>query len=141
MSPDNYLVPVYAVYTVISVALVVWLARTLFRNGAVFLEDVFADQPGLAAAVNHLLVVGFYLLNLGYAFLILRANAAPDAISAVEVLVQKLGALFLSLGVLHLLNMYVFYRIRRRAEAPTLPVPVAPQLSVPAPPPAPGAAW
>ena len=63
----NLLIPVYAAYGIISVTLTIWLARVLFRNGAVFLEDVFADTPRMAEAVNRLLVVGFYLLNLGYA--------------------------------------------------------------------------
>ena len=69
----NYLVDVYVVYALLSVALTVWLARTLFKNGAVFLEEVF-DEPRMAAAVNQLLVVGFYLVNLGYACLLLKAD-------------------------------------------------------------------
>ena len=128
MSSDRYVIAIYVVYTTISVALVLWLARTLFRTGKVFLEDVFADKPALAEAVNRLLVIGFYLLNLGYAFLILRADDAGDALSGTQVLVERLGLLFVSLGVIHLLNMYVFYRIRRRAEIGTLPPPVAPQM-------------
>ncbi|MGH8973263.1 MAG: hypothetical protein ACRD0C_08660 [Acidimicrobiia bacterium] len=128
MEPDRYVIAVYLIYSVTSIGLVVWLARTLFHNGALFLEDVFEDKPRLAEAVNRLLVIGFYLLNLGYAFLILKADSAVDALSATEVLVHRLGTLLISLGVLHLLNMYVFYRIRRRAEVATLPPPVAPQV-------------
>lgn len=122
----SLLVPVYATYGIVSVGLVVWLARTLFRSGQVFLEDVFADNPRMAESVNRLLVIGFYMANLGYAALLLKANAAPDAVSAVEVLVRKLGLLLLSLAALHFVNMYVFYRIRQRATASVLPPPVAP---------------
>ena len=53
------------VYAAASLGLTIWLARTLFKNGEVFLEEVFADNPRMARPVNHLLVVGFYLLNLG----------------------------------------------------------------------------
>ena len=127
----NYLVPIYVIYSVISIGLVVWLAHTLFRNGEVFLEDVFEDNPRLAKAVNHLLVVGFYMANLGYAALLLQSNAAADGVVAVELLVRKLGVLLVSLAVLHFANMYVFYRIRRRATASVLPPPVAPQMRVP----------
>jgi len=105
-------------------------ARTLFRNGALFLEDVFPDNGALAEAVNRLLVIGFYLLNLGYAFLILRADRTTDTLGAVEVLIEKLGLLLVSLGVLHFVNMYVFYRLRRRTEVAILPPPVAPQVTV-----------
>ncbi len=124
---DPLLIPVYLTYAAVSIGLIVWLARTLFKNGAVFLEGVFEDNPRMAEAVNHLLVVGFYMLNLGYASLLLRADGAPDPVSAVEVLVQKLGVLMLSLALLHFANMYVFHRIRRRAGAAVLPPPVAPQ--------------
>lgn len=127
---NTYLIGTYALYGAISVGLVVYLARTLFRNGAVFLEDVFPGDTALSEAVNKLLVVGFYLLNLGYAFLILRSNPADDVVGAVELLIQKLGLLLVSLGALHFLNMYVLYRLRRRAEIAVLSPPVAPQVSL-----------
>jgi hypothetical protein len=126
-SSQRYLVEVYVVYGVVAVSVIVYLARTLFKHGQVFLEDVFADNPRLAGAVNHLLVIGFYLLNLGYAFLLLKSNVAGSAVEATEVLINKLGVLLLSLGVIHFANLYVFHRIRRRARMSELPPPIAPQ--------------
>ena len=125
----NYLVPVYITYAALSLVLTIWLARTLFKNGAVFLEEVF-DHPKMAEAVNRLLVVGFYLLNLGYACLLLKAEASNTPIAAIETLAQKLGMLLLSLGAVHFFNLYLFHRIRRRARVATLPPPVAPQLHI-----------
>lgn len=124
------LVPVYVVYVVVSVGLVAWLARTLYRNGAVFLEAVFAD-PRMAEAMNKLLVTGFYMLNLGYAALLLKAEAAPTAVEAFEVLGQKLGVLLISLAMIHFVNLWVFHVIRRRGNVPPAPV------ATPSPPPAP----
>lgn len=124
------LVPVYAAYAVISVALTVYLARTLSKNGAVFLDDVFKDTPKLAEAVNKLLVVGFYLVNLGYAALIMKSEPAETSVAAVEVLAWKLGALLMSLAFMHFVNLFVFYRIRRRSRLAQLPPPVAPQMQL-----------
>ena len=124
------LVPVYATYAAISVGLTVYLARTLSRNGAVFLDDVFKDNPKLAEAVNKLLVVGFYLVNLGYAALIMKSDPAETSVAAVEVLAWKLGALLMSLAFMHFVNLYVFYRIRRRSRLAQLPPPVAPQMQL-----------
>ena len=112
------LLVVYLIYTAASVALTVWLARTLFKNGEVFLEEVFADNPRLAGSVNHLLVVGFYLLNLGYALITLKAGHDVGTMAeALETLAMKLGSLLLVLGGLHMTNLYVFHRIRRRSHA------------------------
>jgi hypothetical protein len=123
-----YLVPVYVAYATVTVTLTIWLARILSQNGAVFLEDVFKDKPKLAEAVNKLLVVGFYLLNLGYAALIMKATGGETVVAAAEVLAWKLGALLLSLGVMHFVNLFIFYRIRRRSQLATLAPPVAPQM-------------
>jgi hypothetical protein len=148
MNGSSYLVPVYATYAIVTVTLTVWLARTLFRNGQVFLEDVFKDAPRMADAVNRLLVVGFYLLNLGYAALLMKAEGGATVLEATEVLAWKLGALLVSLGVMHFANLLLFYRIRRRARIAHLPPPVAPQMRLSPPheiavPPAgfPEAAW
>ncbi len=130
MDSASYLVPVYAAYAVTSVGLTVGLARTLFRSGAVFLADVFKENREMADAVNRLLVVGFYLLNFGYACLIMKADRATDAIEAIEILAAKLGLLLLSLGVIHFGNVYLFHRMRRRAQMAVLPPPVVPQLKM-----------
>jgi hypothetical protein len=126
----------YLVYVVVAVGLTVWLAATLFRNGALFLEDVFTDRPAMAQAVNRLLVTGFYMLNLGWAFLIIRSDRPVDGVQAVELLAAKLGLLLFSLGVIHFLNLWAFSRIRRGRRAEQVP-PVQATFA----PPQPGTAW
>jgi hypothetical protein len=124
---------VYLIYALSSVVLTIWLARTLGTNGRVFLEDVFKDNPALAASVNRLLVVGFYLVNLGYACLLLEGGTASDLRGAIETLATKLGALLLSLAFMHFLNMFVFHRIRRRARRSAELAPLPPHAMLPHP--------
>ena len=100
MSGSGYGIAVYVVYAAVAVGLTVWLARTLFRSGAIFLQDVFSDRPGLAEAVNRLLVVGFYMLNLGYALYIIRTDTSLDAFGAVRTLVNRLALLLVTLAVI-----------------------------------------
>ncbi|MEV6397817.1 hypothetical protein AB0M39_24100 [Streptomyces sp. NPDC051907] len=119
----------YVVYLLISVALTVWVARTLSRNGRIFLADVLKGNEKLAEAVNHLLVVGFYLVNLGFVALYLKAaEAVADARGLFEALSVKIGVVLLVLGVMHLANVFVLNKIRRRGvmEREQLP-PVPPQ--------------
>lgn len=127
-SHPDYLLPVYAAYTAITLALTIWLARVLGTNGAVFLEDVFRDKPRLGEAINRLLVVGFYLVNLGWALHSMAASQPPTLTVAVEVLATKLGTLLLCLAAMHFGNLYVFHRIHRRVTLSTPPVP--PQLTL-----------
>lgn len=130
---DRTAIGFYAFYAAVAIGLVVWLARTLYRNGEIFLDDVFEDE-GLAAAVNHLLVVGFYLLNLGYALLLYKITPSAALTTAFNDLVTTFGALLLSLGVIHLLNMFVFWRIRTYRDRKNIsPPPPARGMMPPAP--------
>ncbi|WP_327115453.1 hypothetical protein OG206_12785 [Streptomyces sp. NBC_01341] len=105
----------YVIYLLVSVALTVWVARTLSRNGKIFLADVLRGDEKLADAVNHLLVVGFYLLNLGFVTLYLKnAGGVADARQLFEALSVKTGTVLLVLGAMHLGNVYALNRIRRR---------------------------
>jgi len=123
----NPTVVTYLVYLTLSLALTVWVARTLFKNGRVFLVDVFGGNTELADSTNHLLVVGFYLVNLGYVSLALKLGyEVLDARGSIEALSQKVGAVLLVLGGMHFFNLFVFSRIRRRARLADAPPPVEP---------------
>ncbi|WP_127358722.1 hypothetical protein [Actinacidiphila soli] len=119
----------YVIYLVISVALTIWVARTLSQSGKVFLADVMHGNEKLADAVNHLLVVGFYLVNLGFVALYLKsADVVEDSRGLFEELSVKIGVVLLVLGGMHLANVYVLNKIRRRGvmDREQIP-PVAPQ--------------
>ncbi|GAA0576188.1 hypothetical protein HPO96_15545 [Kribbella sandramycini] len=121
-------VTTYLCYLVIAIPLTIWVARTLSRNGRIFLVDVFHGNEDFADAVNRLLVVGFYLLNLGFVMLFLRIEQPVMSANAVfEALSVKLGIVMLVLGVVHLSNVWVFNSIRRRSREDRLGTPpVAP---------------
>jgi hypothetical protein len=117
----------YVIYLLVSIGLTVWVARTLSRNGRVFLADVLHGNEKLADAVNHLLVVGFYLVNLGFVALYLSGDGTiTDARGVFEALSTKLGVVLLVLGVMHLANVYVLNRIRRRGTMEREQVPPVP---------------
>lgn len=135
MGTNTYAVIASLVYVGVAVGLTVWLAQTLFRSGTAFLHDVFVDKPELADAVNRLLVVGFYMLNLGYALFILRASRSLDGFAAVQFLVNRLALLLVTLAIVHFVNVSVFWRIRAHREQRDLPMPIAAQAVVPPVPP------
>ncbi|MFL5321246.1 MAG: hypothetical protein ACJ790_16420 [Myxococcaceae bacterium] len=125
METNYYLVTQYSTYLLLSFVTTVWVARTLSRNGAVFLVDAFLGKERLADSVNHLLVVGFYLINLGWVILSLKTSEIPLTVQAViEGVASKLGVVLVVLGAMHFLNLYIFSRMRRRALIDRDPPPV-----------------
>ena len=117
----------YFTYLALSVALTIWVARTLHRNGRIFLVDSFAGNAELADSVNHLLVVGFYLINIGFVSLALKAGTKPESLQeAIEFLSGKVGRVLLVLGFMHFFNLYVFSRMRRLAMLRQAPPPFTP---------------
>lgn len=122
----------YIVYLALSIPLTVWVAHTLHKNGRVFLVDSFHGNEQLADSVNHLLVVGFYLINIGYVARALKEGAAPvDLREVLETISRKIGVVMLVLGGMHFFNIFVFSKMRRRALLQSAPPPVAPQAQVP----------
>ena len=88
----------YLIYLAISIALTIWVGRTLHKNGRVFLVDVFHGNEALADSVNHLLVVGFYLINFGYVSLALKLGYTIEtAEQSIEALSVKIGMVLLGL--------------------------------------------
>jgi hypothetical protein len=122
----NPTVLTYIAYLALSIGLTVWVARTLFKNGAYFLVDALGDKE-LAGSINHLLVVGFYLINLGYIALNLKiGHDVLDTRGGIETLGSQVGWVLVVLGAMHFFNLYLFNRMRRRKALETMPPPVRP---------------
>src|SRR5207253_10730051 len=102
-----------------SLGLTVFVARTLHKNGRVFLVDSFKGNETIADSVNHLLVVGFYLINIGFVSLALKYGPSARTLQeAIEYLSWKVGIVALVLGAMHFINLIVFTAMRKRATEP-----------------------
>lgn len=127
----------YLIYLLVSVVLTMWVARVLVKAGRVFLDAVFPGDESMPQAVNQLLVVGFYLVNLGFIALWLRKTGSVDTVQGVfSALSVDVGTVLLVLGVMHLGNVFVLNRLRRRAidgpKQPRQPLPRWPYYGPPA---------
>jgi hypothetical protein len=112
-----YVLTCYISYLAISIALTVWVARTLHKNGRVFLVEAFHGNAELADSVNHLLVVGFYLINVGYIVVALKATEAmTSAREVIELESGKIGVVLLILGMMHFFNFFVLGRLRYKSR-------------------------
>jgi len=112
----NYIIITYSFYLAITISLTIWVARTLFKNGKVFLIDIFHGNKELADSVNNLLLVGFYLINLGYTVYSLQvSNNIVNVQQVIEELSIKVGLIILILGGMHFFNLYIFFNLRKKA--------------------------
>jgi sterol desaturase/sphingolipid hydroxylase (fatty acid hydroxylase superfamily) len=104
----------YLVYLTISIFITVFVARTLSKNGLPFLIRGFKGSEDIAVSTNHLLVVGFYLVNLG--FVLLRMTTTHNIDTFEQLIVYQtsgIGIVLLVLGFAHFFNMYVIHRLGR----------------------------
>lgn len=106
----------YLVYFLISLGLTIWVARTLHKNGRVFLVESFHGKTDMADSVNHLLVVGFYLINIGFVALFLKHGEKPSSFTeGIEYVSTKLGVVLIVLGGMHFFNMWNISKMRSKA--------------------------
>ena len=111
----NHTVTAYLIYLPVSLAMTIWVARTLHQNGRVFLIQAFHGREDMADSVNHLLVVGFYLINVGFITAALRLGEKPrDLQELIEFLSWKLGVVLLVLGAMHFFNIFNFDKMRKK---------------------------
>jgi hypothetical protein len=107
----------YAIYLPIVFFLTYYVSRTLFRNGKTFMLDIFKGREEIAVATNKLFETGFYLLNLGYALMILEMDLNENTYqNLIEDLSYKIGGFSIYLGVMLFFNLYLFFRGKRKAK-------------------------
>ena len=105
----------YAAYLLAAIGMTMWVARTLSSNGEIFLVDCFGHDEKLAKSTNHLLVTGFYLVNIGFILLALQLGAEPETgPEAIRFIATKVGLAVLVLGLWHFFNMHLIAKFGRK---------------------------
>ncbi|MEI6946228.1 hypothetical protein V9K67_03440 [Paraflavisolibacter sp. H34] len=117
---NAYIVAAYFIYLPVALVLTWIVAENLFKNGMVFMRDIFFGREEIARATNSLFKIGFYLLNIGFALYILEIyNPLTGMQDTIEVLSSKIGGFSIYLGVMLFFNLYLFFRGKRAARQRT----------------------
>lgn len=107
----------YGIYLPIALFLTYYVSKTLFKNGKIFMLDIFKGREDIAQATNKLFETGFYLLNIGFALMILQMNISEDSYQElIEKLSYKIGGFSIYLGFMLFFNLYFFFRGKRKAK-------------------------
>ena len=104
----------YLIYLPVIIVLTWYVAHTLFKNSKVFMLDIFGGKEQIAYSTNTLFETGFYLLNLGFASLIMEVSFQIESSrNLLEILSSKVGGFAIYLGIMLFFNLYLFFRGRR----------------------------
>lgn len=107
----------YLIYLPIVIALTWYVAHVLFKNSKIFMLDIFSGRTEIALSTNRLFETGFYLLNLGFALVIMEITYnVPDSRDLLEALSSKIGGFSIYLGIMLFFNLYLFFRGRRKSR-------------------------
>lgn len=109
-------VAAYLIYLPVVVVMTTLVAQTLFKNSKVFMLDIFKGRETIAVSTNNLFKIGFYLLNLGVAFLIMEMDPMSGKVQMLEALSFKVGGFTIYLGIMLFLNLYMFFRGKRKSK-------------------------
>ncbi len=116
MNINNFIIA-YGIYLPVVIGLTYYISKILFKNGKVFMLDIFNGREEIALATNRLFEVGFYLLNLGFALKILEINRHNlNAKDMVDILSGKIGGFSIYLGIVLFLNLFLFFRGKTKAK-------------------------
>ena len=107
----------YAIYLPIALFLTYYVSKTLFKNSKIYMLDIFKGREEIANATNKLFETGFYLLNLGFALMILEIYLYKDSYQElIEKLSYKIGGFSIYLAIMLFLNLFFFFRGKRKAS-------------------------
>ncbi|MDH1603879.1 MULTISPECIES: hypothetical protein [Empedobacter] len=111
----NYNLIAYLVYLPVAILMTIAVSNVLFKNGKIFMYDIFHQKEDIASATNSLFKIGFYLLNIGFAMLIVYMTSIATTEDLIVKLSTKIGSFAIYLGIMLMLNLFLFMKGRRRS--------------------------
>ena len=118
----------YLIYLPIVISLTIYISKMLFKNGKLFMIDIFRGKEDIALATNKLFEMGFYLINIGFALYIMKIysyspNYEMSYQTLMETLSKKIGGFTIYLGVILFFNLFLFFRGRKKSKESSKDIP------------------
>ena len=106
----NFNILGYTIYLFVTIFIIFKVGMVFYRNGYVFILSLFHGDTVFTNHVNKVLLLGYYLLNIGYAFLSIRMWSAIVTVQyLISELAFRIGGLMALLALMHYFNMLVLY--------------------------------
>ena len=104
----NYNILSYGLYLPITFYITILVGRELHKAGKYFVCEMIRHDKAFANAVNNSLLIGYYLINLGYVTIMISSWQEITCFTSLLItLCDKIGIILITLGFIHFMNMLV----------------------------------
>lgn len=111
----NYNILAYCIFLISTVFVILYVGHLFYTNGRIFIHQLFQHNSQLADTTNKILLLAYYLFNIGYAFLQLKGwGIIAKHAQLISSLSMGIGRLILILAITHYFNMLSIYLISKK---------------------------
>jgi hypothetical protein len=105
----------YIIYLFITYLITVRVGGIFYKNGRSYILTILKGDERLTDSINKILLAGYYLLNLGYATIMLSFWKTITTYAAIVASVSTMtGRIVLTLAIIHFINMYAIIMIGKK---------------------------
>ena len=103
----NYNILGYIIFITIIIFIVKVVGQICYRNGNIFLASLIPDHLDMCRQINKMLLIGYYLVNIGYACMTLVSWETIHSFGQlIEVIAFRISLIIVILSVLHYINIF-----------------------------------
>ncbi|HLA57373.1 MAG TPA: hypothetical protein VK622_01360 [Puia sp.] len=115
----NYNISAYIVYLILTGFIIVFVGKLFYRNGRMFILGLMKDDAARTDHLNNILLVAYYLFNIGYAFVKLSFwQSIENLAKLVSSIANNMSVLIFILASTHYLNMVLIWYLSRSKKSP-----------------------
>ncbi len=104
----------YFIYFTLTIPVIVFVGWKCYKIGKIYLLDVLKDDE-ICNSVNKLLLIGYYLLNLGYIAISISSWGNINTFSEIiEIVFTKISVILMLIALFHYINIAALYFLRNQ---------------------------
>ena len=98
----------YLIYRSITAIIIIKVGSICYRNGNIFVSELIPNDEDLCHKINQILLLGYYLLNLGYcAMTLISWNKILSFHQLIEIIAFKSAIIIGTIAIMHYINIFV----------------------------------
>lgn len=96
----------YLIYFGITIFIIVKVGKVCYNNGNIYVSQLIPDHEELCQKINQMLLIGYYLLNIGYcAMTIISWQKINTTENLIEIIASKSAVIIVTIAIMHYINI------------------------------------